>query len=55
MLKAIERDEAARKAKREKVERSEPVAATPVANVQDTEPVKAAPTKAKTGKFGSFF
>ncbi|KAH7263267.1 hypothetical protein BKA59DRAFT_49715 [Fusarium tricinctum] len=55
MLRAIERDEAARKAKREKAERSEPVAATPVANVQDTEPVKAAPTKAKTGKFGSFF
>ncbi|KAH6969710.1 hypothetical protein DER45DRAFT_60980 [Fusarium avenaceum] len=55
MLRAIERDEAARKAKREKAERSELVAATPVANVQDTEPVKPAPTKAKTGKFGSFF
>ncbi|KAM0293536.1 hypothetical protein ACHAO9_002260 [Fusarium lateritium] len=55
MLKAIERDEAARKAKREKAERSEPVATTPAANVHDTEVVKAAPTKAKTGKFGSFF
>ncbi|KAM0317766.1 hypothetical protein ACHAPQ_010913 [Fusarium lateritium] len=55
VLKAIERDEAARKAKREKAERSEPVATTPAANVHDTEVVKAAPTKAKTGKFGSFF
>ncbi|KAG8668774.1 hypothetical protein FPOAC2_08078 [Fusarium poae] len=59
MLKAIERDEANRKAKREKVERIEPTTvtatATPVAEVQTTEPAQAAPAKPRSGSFKNFF
>ncbi|KAF4457649.1 hypothetical protein F53441_467 [Fusarium austroafricanum] len=55
MLKAIERDEAIRKSKREKAERSEPAVAAPAVKVQNTEPVKATPTKAKPGSLGNFF
>ncbi|KAM0562554.1 hypothetical protein ACHAPJ_002244 [Fusarium lateritium] len=56
MLKAIERDEAARKWKREKAERNETEA--PVANVQKIEPAPStepAPTKTKSGSFKNFF
>ncbi|KAF4969699.1 hypothetical protein FSARC_3145 [Fusarium sarcochroum] len=56
MLKAIERDEAVRKSKREKAERHETEA--PVADVQKTEPApsaEAVPTKAKSGSFKNFF
>ncbi|KAF4342100.1 hypothetical protein FBEOM_3962 [Fusarium beomiforme] len=54
MLKVIERDEAIRKSKREKPERSEPADTTPPAEIQNTEPDKAVPTKAKPGSLGNF-
>ncbi|CAF3443055.1 hypothetical protein SNK03_011473 [Fusarium graminearum] len=59
MLKAIERDEANRKAKREKAERTEPTTVTataaPVTEVQNTEPAHTAPAKPKGGSFKNFF
>ncbi|RGP69964.1 hypothetical protein FLONG3_7621 [Fusarium longipes] len=57
MLKAIERDEANRKAKREKVERVEPTTATatPVAKVQNTESAQVAQAKPKSGSLKNFF
>ncbi|KAF9774112.1 hypothetical protein IL306_007945 [Fusarium sp. DS 682] len=54
MLKAIERDEAIRKSKRERPERSEPADTTPAAETQNREPDKAVPTKAKPGSLGNF-
>ncbi|RSL71089.1 hypothetical protein CEP54_001505 [Fusarium duplospermum] len=56
MLKAIERDEAARKAKQEKAKRSEPAAPVPEVQVEEKTPTsEAAPKKAKSGSLGNFF
>lgn len=57
MLKAIERDEANRKAKREKAERTEAtaVAVTPATEVKNTEPSQAVSAKPKSGRLGNFF
>ncbi|CAG7562990.1 unnamed protein product [Fusarium equiseti] len=57
MLKAIERDEASRKVKREKSERTESstVTTAPVAEVQKTEPAQAASAKPKSGSLKNFF
>ncbi|KAJ4324877.1 hypothetical protein N0V84_003713 [Fusarium piperis] len=56
MLKAIERDEAARKAKQEKAKRSEPAIPVPEAQVEEQTPSsEAVPKKAKSGNLGNFF
>ncbi|KAM0436100.1 hypothetical protein ACHAPT_002992 [Fusarium lateritium] len=56
MLKAIERDEAARKAKQEKAKQSEPPAAAPVVLSEEQTPEnEAAPKKAKSSNLGNFF
>ncbi|KAM5345437.1 hypothetical protein ACJ41O_011299 [Fusarium nematophilum] len=56
MLKAIERDEAARKSKQDKAKRSESVTVAPEAQVEEP-PVstEAAPRKAKVGSLGNFY
>ncbi|PNP81871.1 hypothetical protein FNYG_04897 [Fusarium nygamai] len=54
MLKAIERDEAIRKSKREKPERSEPASITSSTSTQNAETIKSAPTNAKPGSLGNF-
>lgn len=56
MLKAIERDEAARKAKQEKAKRSEPATPVPEVHVEEkTSASEAAPKKTKTASLGNFF
>ncbi|RSM00499.1 hypothetical protein CEP52_009079 [Fusarium oligoseptatum] len=56
MLKAIERDEAARKAKQEKAKRSEPATPIPEVQVEEKTPTsEAVPKKAKSGSLGNFF
>lgn len=54
MLKAIERDEAIRKSKREKPERREPASITSSTSTQNAETVKSAPTNARPGSLGNF-
>ncbi|KAF4992852.1 hypothetical protein FDECE_13582 [Fusarium decemcellulare] len=56
MLKAIERDEAARKSKQDKAKPSEPATLTPEVQIEEQVPsVEAAPKKAKTASLGNFF
>jgi hypothetical protein len=56
VLKAIERDEAARKAKQEKAKRSEPATPVPEVQVEEKTPAtETAPKKAKSGSLGNFF